>query len=104
LLAWGNYPPCRSVWCGKCYQESPSDHFPRMNHLQSSSDLEVDAAYTQNWYRWGRNGDHLMGVPCECDLCSFRNMAGRDPDILNERNKFTLTAIRRVLLLTRGDS
>jgi hypothetical protein len=54
-----------------------------MDHHQSGSDLEVDTAYTQNQYRWGRNGDHLMGVPFECDLCSFQNVAGRDPDFFN---------------------
>ena len=50
LLPRGDYPPCRSVWCGKCYRESPNDNFPRLDHLQSGSDLEVDATYTQNRY------------------------------------------------------
>jgi hypothetical protein len=78
LLARGNYPPCGSVWCGECYRESPTpnDNFPRLDHLQSGSDLEVDAAYTQSCYQCGRNGDHLMGVPFECNLCSFRNVVG----------------------------
>ena len=76
LLARGNYPPCGSVWCGECYRESPTpnDNFPRLDHLQSRSDLDVDAAYMQSCYRCGRNGDHLMGVPFECDLCSFQNV------------------------------
>jgi hypothetical protein len=39
-----------------------------------------------------------MGVPFECDLCSFRNVVGRDPDESNQKDEFTLTAIRRVLL------
>ena len=39
-----------------------------------------------------------MGVPFECDLCSFRNVVGRDPDPSNRRDEFTLTAIKRVLL------
>ena len=39
-----------------------------------------------------------MGVPFECDLCSFRNVVGRDPDDTDARDEFTLTAIRRVLL------
>ena len=68
LLAREGYPPCESVWCGKCYKESRNDHFPRLDDNQNSSDLEVDSAYTQNRYRCGRNGDHLMGVPFECDL------------------------------------
>ena len=39
-----------------------------------------------------------MGVPFECDLCSFRNVVGRDPVVTDGRDEFTLTAIRRVLL------
>ncbi len=39
-----------------------------------------------------------MGVPFECDLCSFRNVVGRDPVEGNEWDEFTLTAIRWVLL------
>ncbi len=98
LLVRGNYPPCRSVWCGKCYRESPNDHFPRLDHLQSGSDLEVNSTYMQTRYRCGRDGDHLMGVPFECDLCSFWNVVGRDPDVTNECNEFTLTAIRCMFL------
>ncbi len=71
---------------------------PRLDHLQSGSDLEVDSTYTQNRYQCARNGDHLMGVPFECDLCSFRNMVGRDPDESNQKDEFTPTAIRQVLL------
>ena len=39
-----------------------------------------------------------MGVPFECDSCSFRNVVGRNPDESNQKDEFTLTAIRRVLL------
>ena len=98
LLARGGYPPYNSVWCGKCYKELINDHFPRLDGNQNGSDLEVDLAYTQNRYQCGRDGDHLMGVPFECDLCSFRNVVGCDPVITDGRDEFTLTAIRRVLL------
>jgi hypothetical protein len=98
LLAWGNYPPCRIVWCGACYRESPNNNFPRLDHLQSGSDMEVYLAYTQNRYWCGQDGDHLMGVPFKCNLCSFWNMVGRDPDRANKRDEFTLRAIRRMLL------
>jgi hypothetical protein len=47
LASAGKLPPCRSVWCSKCYQESPNDHFPRLDHLQSGSDPEVDLTYKQ---------------------------------------------------------
>ena len=39
-----------------------------------------------------------MGVPFECDLCSFRNVTGRDPVLGDYNDHFTLVAIRRVLL------
>jgi hypothetical protein len=39
-----------------------------------------------------------MGVLFECNLCSFQNVVGKDPDNTDARDKFTLTAIRRVLL------
>jgi hypothetical protein len=97
LLARGNYPPCRSVWCGTCYRKSPNDNFPRLDHLQSGSDLEVDLAYTQNSYWCRQDGDHhLMGSSAISAL--FWNVMGRDPDGANKQDEFTLTAIRRVLL------
>jgi hypothetical protein len=98
LLARGNYPPRRSVWCGTCYRELLNNNFPRLDHLQSGSDLEVDLAYTQNRYWCGQDGDHLMGMPFECNLCSFWNVVGRDPDGANKQDECTLTAIRRMLL------
>jgi hypothetical protein len=39
-----------------------------------------------------------MGVPFECDLCSFQNVTGRDPVLGDYNDHFTLVAIRRVLL------
>jgi hypothetical protein len=39
-----------------------------------------------------------MGVPFKCNLCSFRNVTGRDPVLGNHNNHFMLVAIRRVLL------
>lgn len=39
-----------------------------------------------------------MGVPFECDLCSFRNVAGRNPVLGDHNDHFTLVAIRRVLI------
>ena len=79
LLGRASFPPCRNVWCGECYQEASDDRFPRLDDKVEAvnvSDLEVEVPLTLDRYRCGRNGDHLMGVPFECDLCSFRNMCG----------------------------
>jgi hypothetical protein len=39
-----------------------------------------------------------MGVPFECNLCSFQNVTGRDPVLGDHNDHFTLVAIRQVLL------
>ena len=100
LLGRAIFPPCRNVWCGECYREASDDRFPRLddNGDQNATDLEIEVSPTLNRYRCGRNGDHLMGVPFECDLCSFRNVCGRDPVFGNYRDQFTLTSIHRVQL------
>jgi hypothetical protein len=46
-----------------------------------------------NRYRCGRNSNHLMGEPFECDLCSFRNVCVRQPMFGNHQERFTLTSI-----------
>jgi hypothetical protein len=101
LLGRATSPPCRNVWCGECYWEASNNRFPRLDDTgegQNATDLEIEVSPTLNRYRCRRNGDHLMGVPFECDLCSFRNVCGRDPVFGNYRDQFTLTSIRRVQL------
>jgi hypothetical protein len=49
-------------------------------------------------FKCGRDGDHLMGVPFECDLCHFRNVSLRDPNWGNSKDEFQLVCIRRVIL------
>ncbi len=39
-----------------------------------------------------------MGVLFKCNLCSFRNVVGKDPEEGNGRDKFTFVTIRRALL------
>jgi hypothetical protein len=100
LLGRGGFRPCRNVWCGACYREAASNPFPRLdkNKDANGSDLDLDTPKTYNCYRCGRNGDHLMGVPFECDLCSFRNVIGRYPVLGSHNDHFMLVAIWRVLL------
>ena len=49
-------------------------------------------------YSHGRDGDHLLGVPFECDLCHFRNINHRDPNARDKKDDFTLICIRRANL------
>jgi len=39
-----------------------------------------------------------MGIPFECDLCSFRNLNRRDPIWANAKDNYTLVCIRRANL------
>ena len=69
--------------------------FPRLdsNEEANSSDLDLDTPETNQWYRCGRNGDHLMRAPFECYLFSFCNVTGRDPVPGNHNDYFTLGVV-----------
>ena len=49
-------------------------------------------------FRIERDGDHLMGIPFECDMCQFRNVNDRDPIHGNTWYNYTLLCIRRAIL------
>jgi hypothetical protein len=45
-------------------------------------------------FRRERDGAHLMGVPFECELCHFQNVARRDPDWNSPKDMGQLTFMR----------
>lgn len=49
-------------------------------------------------FQKGRDGDHLMGIPFECDLCHYRNMKKKNPDFGCQRDVYLLMVIRRANL------
>ena len=69
-----------NVWCGGCFEESPTDPFPRQRgvDVEDKSKVLTDNQ-DKDRYRMGTDRDHLMGVPFEWDLCHFRSMNRRDP-------------------------
>ena len=105
LIPRGSFPPCRNAWCGDCYEESTEDPFPRLQGVEldsgdpedEESDLLLDKKDLMR-YRNGRNGDHIMGIPFECDLCHFRNVTRRNPVVTDARDAMTLITIRRASL------
>lgn len=97
LMPRGSFPPCRNVWCGDCYVPHPNDPFPVQDLPEEDEGIEVPVNNDHANAR-GRDGDHLMGVPYECDLCQFRNVKRRNPILSNESDGYTLLAIRRVNL------
>ena len=43
--------------------------------LDKEEDLETEVNLSDR-FQVGRVGDHLMGIPFECNLCHFRNTSG----------------------------
>jgi hypothetical protein len=58
---------------------------------------EIDKA-DEDRYILGRDGDHLMGIPFQCDLCHFRNMTGRNPIFHHKKDEYTMLCVRRANL------
>ncbi|KAL7468881.1 hypothetical protein ACHAXS_009127 [Conticribra weissflogii] len=95
----GPFPPCMNAWCGDCYVEANDDPFPVQVKLEDEEgDGLVTEAEDAVRFRVGRDGDHLMGAPFECDLCHFRNVAKRDPIWEDKKDNYTLLCIRRAIL------
>lgn len=100
LRSRGRFRPCLAAWCGDCYMEHPQDPFPVQRSLVDEEEEEdlVTEDRTGERFRHGRNGDHIMGIPFECDLCHFRNVNLRNPVWESSRDAWTLLVIRRANL------
>ena len=93
------FSQCLVIWCRSCYQAHPDGPFSVQETLgeEEREDLETDELLDRR-LETGRDGDHLMGIPFECDLCHSRNVAERDPISGNARENFTLLCIRQACL------
>jgi hypothetical protein len=78
LYSQRGFPPCANVWCGECYHIREHDPFPIQEILEEDMYLEMDPS-DERLYWQGREGNHLMCVPFECNLCHFRNLTKRNP-------------------------
>jgi hypothetical protein len=102
ILAWANTSPpvqkclVQGVLSGSKQRPVPTIGRPDGGGKQQQPRTGV--LTTKHWYRCARDGDHLMGVPFECNLCTFRNVNERGPVWRNRKDQFTLTCIRRVQL------
>ena len=99
----GPFPRCLAVWCGECYRAHPQDPFRVQTTLHSPGEEEENEDLVTEErlalrFKTARDGDHLQGIPFECDLCHFRNVNGRDPVPRNPKDNFTLLCIRRAVL------
>ena len=87
---------------GACYRDYEDGLFPVQRTLDDDEDggesgfeVEDDA---KEMFMCGRDGDHVMGVCFECDVCQFRNVNGRDVVWESPKDTRTLRYIRRALL------
>ena len=53
---------------------------------------------TKDNFMHGRDGDHVMGVCFQCDVCQFRNTVGRDVCWVSKKDLTKLRYIRRASL------
>lgn len=97
LMSRGSFHPCGNAWCGECYTSFPTDPFPQQSLPEEEEGIESDPAEVGAYQR-ARNGDHLMGVPFECDLCHFRNIRKKDPNLSDHRDAHLMMVIRRASL------
>ena len=63
--------PRVNVWCRGCYRQAPEDPFPILENECGGQDEMPFENVADDEFRLGRDGDHLMGTPFECDLCRF---------------------------------
>ena len=62
-----------------------------------SKDLETEELPNKR-FQIARDGDHLMGIFFEYDLCQFININERKPIHGNSKDSYTLLCIRQVIL------
>ena len=96
------FPLCKAAYHGACYRDYADNLFPVQRTLDDDEDgreegFEVDDE-TKDMFMHGRDGDHVMGVCFECDVCSFRNVNERDVCWSSDKDLRTLRYIRRALL------
>ena len=92
----GPFPPCQMGWHGKCYAQRSADRYPRPQIPESERDEEQDPRDAK-MFTHARDGDNFT-VPFQCDLCHFRNMYLRDPQVERSPDHLALVAIRRANL------
>jgi hypothetical protein len=73
----GVWPPCRSVWCHKCYRLEDDGYFP-IRRPADDSGYVVVVERDRDRFLHGRAGDHWMTM-FQCDLCHFRNIKSCSP-------------------------
>lgn len=85
-----------AAYCAPCYRRYEEDPFPIQTTLEEEegeSGFETEESHEER-FQSAREGDHVMSLPFECDMCQFRNVAQRDVDWCNAKDIYTLICIR----------
>lgn len=98
----GSFPRCYTAFHGACYRDYEGSAFPVQRTLDDEEEgeergFEVDEE-ARNKFMHGRDGDHVMGVGFECDVCHFRNITKRDVCWVSRKDLTKLRYIRRASL------
>jgi len=98
----GRFPLCKAAYHGECYRDYGDNLFPVQRTLDDDAEegergFEVDDE-RKGMFMHGRDGDHVMGVCFECDVCNFRNVNERDVCWNSDKDVRTLRYIRRASL------
>jgi hypothetical protein len=95
------FPLCRAASCGDCYRRYKDDPLPIQRTMDEEDDEEVGFETEESRdsrFMCARNGDYVIGLPFECDLCHFRNVAKREMDWDDAQDLNTLVFIRAATL------
>ena len=92
----GEFPPCNLGWHADCFKQRSLDKYP-VAELKRDDEFvgedEVEDEGEGSMYKSARLGDNYL-CPFQCDLCHFRNVFRRNPEITISRDKVSLNAIR----------
>ena len=96
---WGNYPPCQSLWRGRCY--ALSGEFKFHVREQEVNDEEEDR-FEKKWrdridvkkYREARPGDHVL-APFKFETCVFLKLKGRHALQVRNEDMLLCDTLRR---------
>ena len=82
------------MWHRRCYKQRINDNYP-IAVLKDKDGMRDPKELKK--FKYGKNGDHLIS-PFQCDLCHFRNIQRRDPEVNVVSEKKLLVVISRVNL------
>ena len=109
----GHWTPCRAAFHGPCYvvpwtvDPFPRNLQPRLMEQNAEGTLveeaegwettEAETADLKKLYCEARAGDHFI-TPFQCELCHFRNICKRNPDMTSAQDKWLIQCIIRANL------